>query len=123
MEKPLTIAKALADGNRMRVIGALMKHDELCVCQITEVLRLSGATVSRHMTILQNAHLVRNRKDGRWVFYRLVEDFPETLKLWLEESLLKSQHIKTDQVLLEKILSFEPEELCRQQKERKECNA
>jgi ArsR family transcriptional regulator, arsenate/arsenite/antimonite-responsive transcriptional repressor len=120
METSLNIAKALADGNRMRVVAALMKHEELCVCQIVEMLRLATATVSRHMSILQNAHLVQSRKDGRWVHYRLAEPFPELLRKWLLESLSNSRKIKTDRTLLEKILSCAPEDLCRQQKERKE---
>lgn len=46
MEYSLAMAKGLADGNRMRVIAALMEHDEPCACQLTEVLGLAGATVS-----------------------------------------------------------------------------
>jgi ArsR family transcriptional regulator len=122
METSLNIAKALADGNRMRVVAALMKQDELCVCQIVEMLRLATATVSRHMSILQNARLVQSRKDGRWVHYRLAEPFPEPLRKWLLESLANSEKIKADRALLEKILSCAPGDLCRQQKERKECN-
>jgi ArsR family transcriptional regulator, arsenate/arsenite/antimonite-responsive transcriptional repressor len=123
MEATLDIAKALADGNRMRVVAALMERDELCVCQIVEILRLATATVSRHMRILQNARLVRNRKDGRWVYYRLSEPFPEPLRRWLVESLSDSPEIRADRALLERILVREPEELCRRQKARKECPA
>ncbi len=121
MELPLKIAKALGDGSRMRVTAALMRCDELCVCQIVEMLNLSTATVSRHMSLLQNARLVKNRKDGRWVYYRLAEPFPEHLRKWLLESLSDSPEIAADQSLLETILSSGPEALCRQQKEKK-CN-
>jgi len=69
MQDPLNILKGLADGNRLRVVPALMKQEELCVCQITELLRPAAATVSRHMNILQNAGLVHSRKHGRYVFY------------------------------------------------------
>lgn len=121
MESTLHIAKALADGNRMRVVSALMAHDELCVCQIVEMLRLATATVSRHMSILQNARLVKSRKEGRWVYYRLAGTFPETLRSWLSESLASSLETKADLTLLDQVLSCDPEELCRHQKERKEC--
>jgi ArsR family transcriptional regulator len=119
MESPLNSAKALADGNRMRVVAALLRHDELCVCQIVEMLRLATATVSRHMSILQKARLVQSRKDGRWVYYRLAEPFSQPLRIWLLESLSDSQQIVADQVLLETILSCQPEDVCRQQKKRK----
>jgi ArsR family transcriptional regulator len=121
METTLNIAKALADGSRMRVIAALMARDELCACQLTEMLRLSGATVSRHMSILQNASLVRSRKDGRWVYYRLADPFPGLLRQWLTASFSGSAEIKADRNSLQVILSCAPDDLCRQQKERKGC--
>jgi ArsR family transcriptional regulator, arsenate/arsenite/antimonite-responsive transcriptional repressor len=119
METTLNIAKALADGNRMRVIAALMERDELCVCQLNEMLRLAGATVSRHMSILQNAGLVMSRKDGRWVYYRLADPFPGLLRQWLTESFLDSPKIRADRNQLKAIVSCEPDDLCRQQKKRK----
>lgn len=123
MESTLNMTKALADGNRLRVIVALMENDELCVCQITEMLRLATATVSRHMSVLQKARLVESRKDGRWVFYRLVDTFPDLLGRWLRESLTGSPEIAADRLRLTTILSCDPDDLCRQQKERKECHA
>jgi len=123
VEKTLNIAKALADGNRMRVIVALMENNELCVCQITEMLRLAVATVSRHMSVLQNARLVQSRKEGRWVFYRLEDSFPGSLRQCLMESLCGSPEITADRQNLVTILSCEPDDLCRHQKERKESRA
>lgn len=119
MEKTLNIAKALADGNRMRVIGALLENDELCVCQITEMLRLATATVSRHMSILQNARLVQSRKQGRWVYYRLVDSFSCVLRQWLMESISNSPEVTADRQNLLSILLCDPDDLCRHQKERK----
>jgi len=70
MREFLAIARALADENRARAVMAL-SGGELCLCQIIEVLGLSPSTVSRHMSILQQAGLVERRKDGRWHYYRL----------------------------------------------------
>jgi ArsR family transcriptional regulator len=123
MKATLDIAKALADGNRMRVVAALMERDELCVCQIVEILGLATATVSRHMRILENARLVRGRKDGRWVYYRLAEPLSETLRQWLLESLSNAPEIEADRALLDRILVRGPEEICRRQKTRRECPA
>jgi ArsR family transcriptional regulator, arsenate/arsenite/antimonite-responsive transcriptional repressor len=120
MKPSLTIAKALADGNRMRVLAALMDHEELCVCQIVETLRITTATISRHMSILQNAGLVRSRKEKRWVYYSLAGSFPDLLRRWLIDSLSNSSEIKEDRKLLATIVSCSPEELCRHQKERKQ---
>lgn len=120
MELPLNMAKALADGNRIRVAAALMEHEELCACQITEMLRLASATVSRHMSILQAARLVQSRKDGRWVYFRLAESFPELLHRWLEQSLSNSQEVAADRKELKIILSRKPVDLCRKQRQRKQ---
>lgn len=120
MKSTLDIAKALADGNRMRVVAALMERDELCVCQIVEILGLATATVSRHMRILQNAGLVEHRKSGRWVYYRLAEPLSEPLRQWLLESLSDAPEIQEDRALLDRILVREPEEFCRRLKPQKE---
>jgi len=121
VEQTLNIAKALADGSRMRVIAALMSRDELCVCQITELLHLAPATVSRHMAILQNARLVQSRKEGRWVFYRLTAAIPGLLHQWLSDELADSEEIQLDRRSLQTILACDPDDLCRQQKNRKGC--
>jgi ArsR family transcriptional regulator, arsenate/arsenite/antimonite-responsive transcriptional repressor len=123
MENTLAMAKALADGNRMRVVAALMEQDELCVCQLIEMLGLAGATVSRHMSILQAARLVQNRKKGRWVYYRLAEQFPDLLRKWLRDSLARSPAIQEDRNSLEVILACDPDEVCRRQRESAECSA
>ena len=121
MEDTLTIIKALADGSRMRVIAVLMVEDELCVCQIIEMLQLAPATVSRHMTILQNARLVQSRKEGRWVFYRLTAAFPGLLQQWLSGALAHSAEIQADLRRVQTIVAGDPDDLCRQQKNRKGC--
>lgn len=121
MKELLQITKALSEGNRLRVVVALMKHEELCVCQITEMLKLATATVSRHMSVLQNADLVLSRKDSRWVYYRLGESFPKILRQWIVSSLEHSREIEKDQKIMEKILSYKPEDLCKKQK-RGPCN-
>ncbi len=119
METSLNITKALADGNRMRAVAALMERDELCVCQLTEMLGLATATVSRHMSILQTALLVKSRKEGRWVFYCLAKPFPDFLFQWLTESISDSPEIKKDRKKLDYIETCNLDDLCRQQKARK----
>ncbi len=116
----MNMTKALADGNRVRVVAALLRHEELCVCQIVELLRIATPTVSRHMAVLHGAHLVRSRKEGRWVYYRLSTDFPVQLRKWIEVFLLDAEEIKADQVALENVRASSAEDLCKKQKERKE---
>ncbi len=115
----LYVTKALSDGNRLRTVAALLEHDELCVCQITEMLGLAPGTVSRHMGVLQNARLVESRKDGRWVHYRLSGSFPILVRQWLAQELSQAGVIAEDRVKLDAVIAADREDLCRSQRKRK----
>ncbi|MBK1665241.1 ArsR family transcriptional regulator [Rhodospirillum rubrum] len=67
-----TVAKAVADPNRVRILK-LLESGELCVCQITAVLDLAAATVSKHLSLLKAAGLLQQRREGKWAYYRLAE--------------------------------------------------
>ncbi|GAB4109882.1 MAG: hypothetical protein Kow001_10380 [Acidobacteriota bacterium] len=114
----MSIAKALADEGRVRIVLAL-QDAELCVCQIVELLQLAPSTVSKHMAILRQARLVRSRKRGRWVYYRLeAAGNPLTAKMlaWISESLRQLPELAEDRKRLRQILSTPPEELCQLQR-------
>jgi ArsR family transcriptional regulator, arsenate/arsenite/antimonite-responsive transcriptional repressor len=82
------ISKALSDMNRLRIFLALGAYDELCACQIIDLLKISGPSVSRHLSLLLDADLVKNRKVGRWIFFSLHRDNPAS-EAWL--TFLRSQ--------------------------------
>ncbi|MFQ5453385.1 MAG: ArsR/SmtB family transcription factor [Candidatus Zixiibacteriota bacterium] len=64
------IFKALSEPIRLRII-ALLAEGELCVCDLTEALELPQSTVSRHMAYLKAVGFVRDRRNGKWVYYKL----------------------------------------------------
>jgi ArsR family transcriptional regulator, arsenate/arsenite/antimonite-responsive transcriptional repressor len=64
------IFKALSDKGRLRVVKMLQKKP-LCVCEITEILKLATSTVSNHLSILCDAGIVIGEKDGKWMNYRI----------------------------------------------------
>lgn len=111
MNQLLSQLKALADGNRLKMVLALFHYEDLCACQITEWLGVTGATVSRHLQQLQQAGLVHAEKDGRWVHFSLAKDFPPELRAWLEPGLDKAE-----QKRLATILKQNPSDLCRKQR-------
>ena len=123
MDHVLKVTKALSDGNRLRVAMALKGCGELCVCQITELLGLATPTVSRHMSVLQQAGLVKSRKDSRWVYYRLSEAFPPLLMQWLEKGLADSEGMARDKEKINSILADGLDWLCQAQKRRRELRA
>jgi ArsR family transcriptional regulator len=67
------VFKALGDRTRLRMIY-LLKARELCVCEIMTALDLTQPTASHHLNILENARVIKERKDGRWVFYSLADN-------------------------------------------------
>ena len=64
------VGKAIGNTSRIRILK-LLEDGELCVCQITEVLQLAPATASKHLSLLRGAGLIRSRRDGKWIYYRL----------------------------------------------------
>lgn len=65
--------KALGDETRIRMLG-LLRHGELCVCDIMEVLKLPQSTASRHLAYLRNSKWVSGTRKGKWMYYRLREN-------------------------------------------------
>ena len=118
--KVTKIFKALSDPNRVRALCAL-REQALCVCQIVELLELAPSTVSKHMSILANAGLVVGSKQGRWVYYRSVET--NTVQTGPVLALLHTltaddAQVAKDQKALARILTLDPEDLCRGQSEK-----
>ena len=65
--------QALADPSRVRLISALL-DGEMCVYDLAALLDMSQSAVSHQLRLLRNLHLVKNRKEGRTVFYSLDDD-------------------------------------------------
>jgi hypothetical protein len=65
--------RALADEHRLLAVALLKRRRELCACEIQAASGLTHATVSHHMAVLVDAGLVESRRQGKWIFYRLVE--------------------------------------------------
>jgi ArsR family transcriptional regulator len=116
LREVLEIHKALSDANRLRALIAL-SDNELCVCQITELLQLAPSTVSKHLSILKQADLVEMRKESRWIYYRLSDYNTNTVSAeyirLLEKTLCNEPQIKEDRKRLKEILKIDPDTLCR----------
>lgn len=118
MKKLVSVARALGDETRMRALVAV-KGRELCLCQITELLQLAPSTVSKHMSILKQAELIRARKEGRWMYYQWSgKDAPEEVRKalnWVRACIKQDEEAARDRKRLEGILKTDPEVLCRRQ--------
>ncbi len=65
--------KVFADSTRIKILWALHEN-ELCVCDIAVVLNMTKSAVSHQLKILRQANLVKNRKDGKVVYYTLSDE-------------------------------------------------
>jgi DNA-binding transcriptional ArsR family regulator len=113
LESAVAAARALGHPARLRTI-AMLRSGELCVCQITEVLKLAPSTVSAHLKELKQAGLVSERKDGRWVYFDLVND--ESTRFWTEAALsplVNDPQIEADDRLVDELRRLPVEDLCR----------
>jgi ArsR family transcriptional regulator len=118
MQDILAITKALADENRLRAL-MMLRDQELCACQVIEILGLAPSTVSKHMTILRQAGLVQARKEGRWMYFCLPQGsvakaVKEALS-FIKANLTSSVQIRRDDKKLQKVLSVDRESLCKNQ--------
>jgi len=117
MDATVNILKALGDRNRLRIVLALSGVDELCACQITGLLEVTGATVSRHLAVLEQARLVDRRRDGRWIWYRLRSSADtERVLAWVRAHAGDDPQTRADRKLLDEILTVEPAAFCRLQR-------
>jgi len=66
--------KALSDETRLEMIALLLENEELCVCDFVGALGLTQSKASRHLRYLYNAGLVKDRRAGVWIHYRLAPD-------------------------------------------------
>ena len=70
--------KALSDITRLKIL-MLLDIREMCVCEIMVALDLTQPTASHHLGILEAVGLVKDRREGKWVFYSLKDK--RTIKL------------------------------------------
>lgn len=69
-ERAIELFHALSDETRLETIELLCKG-ERCVCELTDTLDAAQSRLSFHLRVLKDAGIVRDRKDGRWVYYEL----------------------------------------------------
>jgi ArsR family transcriptional regulator len=100
------VFKALSDPNRIRIVK-MLEGRELCVCEVREVLGLSTSTVSKHLSILRDADLITDAKDGRWVNYRLHSESGSALVRsqldLVKKSFLDDEEVQSDRKKLARV--------------------
>lgn len=93
MEEHIKIFKSLSDPNRIRILK-MLQGKTLCVCEITEVLKLAASTVSSHLSTLKESGLIIEKKNGKWINYSInpnpdnpvLASIIAMMNLWFENS-------------------------------------
>lgn len=70
--------KIFGDTTRMKILFALLE-EEMCVCAIAELLGMNQSAISHQLRILKDANLVGNRREGRTIYYFLLDDHVRTI--------------------------------------------
>lgn len=91
-----SVLSLMADPTRARLLYALDVVHELCVGDLAIALSVSEDAVSYGLRVLRTAGLVTRRKEGRIVFYRLAEGFPEPLRQHCLRQLIEMSRAPVD---------------------------
>jgi ArsR family transcriptional regulator len=76
MLQPVQLFKILSDDTRLAIVMLLRESGELCVCELCGAISASQPKISRHMAILRESELVLDRREGKWIYYRLSPHMP-----------------------------------------------
>jgi len=103
MKDTARLLKLFSDENRLRILMLLVKK-ELCVCQLMGVLGVSQPLISRNLSLMSAAGLLKERKDGKLSYYSLRKDMPTPA-----DKILKAlkEDLKQDQVVLDDLQSLD----------------
>ena len=109
----IKVMKSLSDPNRVKLLK-MLQHKSMCVCEMQAALQVSQPTVSKHLKLLEDAGLVRFKKDGLWVNYHLTEGSSSpyaasvlgNLRHWLEDDPQIAE-------LVERLPTIRREDICR----------
>lgn len=122
MRDLLVVFKALSEETRLRILK-LLEQGELCVCDIVAALEMIQPKVSFHLSVLKEAGLIRDRKQGRWIHYSLDSSdfFRRFLLLTVLEKISKESSSEDSRRLAEflqrkndkgKVVSLQDNERC-----------
>jgi len=90
------IVKAMAHPSRLMMIDALAEGEK-CVCELQRLVGADMSTVSKHLSVMKNAGIVTDRKEGLQVFYRL--RVPCILRFFdCVEAVLRSNAVEADRI-------------------------
>ena len=83
--------KALSDPTRREILN-LLKSGRLQAGQIVERFEMTGASVSRHLSVLKDADLIRDHREGKFIYYELNASVLEEIMMWIADLKGEDEH-------------------------------
>lgn len=83
--------KALADPIRREILN-LLKDGRLSAGEIVEHFSVTGASISRHLSVLKDADLIRDSREGKYIYYELNASVLEEIMLWISDLKGETDH-------------------------------
>lgn len=112
MDDLINLFSLLSDKTRLRIL-LLLLDKELCVCEIFAALDMSQPRVSRQLAILKQAKLIKDRRDGKWIYYRIDKssnsDRLMSILAFLPDWLVNDPEFINDKLTLQKNSSIKNE--------------
>jgi ArsR family transcriptional regulator len=93
---PLQLFKNLSEETRLTLVLLLRQAGELCVCELSGALAKSQPKISRHLAMLRESGLLLDRRDGKWIYYRLSPHMPAWAAAIIEQAYLSQQQQVTE---------------------------
>ena len=87
--------KALADPIRREILN-LLKNGPLSAGEIVDHFSVTGASISRHLSVLKEADLIRDRREGKFIYYELNASVLAEIMLWITDLKGESDHDGND---------------------------
>ena len=87
--------KALSDPIRREILN-LLKGGRLAAGAITEHFSVTGAAISRHLSVLKEADLIRDTREGKYIYYELNASVLEEIMLWITDLKGASDHAEEE---------------------------
>ena len=87
--------KALADPIRREILN-LLKNGPLSAGEIVDHFSVTGSSISRHLSVLKEADLIRDRREGKFIYYELNASVLEEIMLWITDLKGESDHDGND---------------------------
>lgn len=88
--------KALADPIRREIMN-MLKSGRMSAGEITDRFEVTGASISRHLSVLKDADLIRDSREGKYIYYELNASVLEEIMLWITDLKGEEENVKNQQ--------------------------